>query len=276
MFSFRKIISAVSSVSMKKISCWLLVVSCWFVCALPANADALKLPTVTVMADHPLSIAVSEIARNYSRENQVVVNSSFLPQKIQQEQISGGAAADILITSKAEWIDQLKLQGLIDIHSQTKFARDRLVLIGAKQTEVVSTGAGRFPAFEIIKAGNGEPVFVLGNPEFLMEGIYSKEAMRSFGANDDLEPYTLYVKRLDEMFDMVANQNAFALCFYSSIANRNDIKIIDTLPESSHKPIIYNAVVIASDNMNEARKFLAYLKSAEVRKLLVDDGFVVD
>lgn len=244
--------------------------------AAPAYADVLKLSTVTVMADHSLSAAVSEIARNYSRKNQTVVNTSFLPQKTQQEQISEGAAADILITSKEDWIDELKQQGLIDIHSQTKFAKDRLVLIGAKETSVTSAGVGHFPSFDIIKAGGGEPVFILGNPEFLMEGAYAKEAMRSFGANDDLEPYTLYVKRLDEMFDMVANQNAFALCFYSSIANHDDIKIIDTLPESSHKPIVYSAVVIASDNMNEARKFLEYLKSTEVRKLLIDDGFVVD
>lgn len=259
---------------MRKVSCWLLGVSCWFV--FPANADVLKLSTVTVMADHSLSSTVSEIARNYSRENQTIVNSSFLPQKIQQEQISEGASADVLITSKTGWIDELKQQGLIDINSQTKFARDKLTLIGSKETEVMSAGVGRFPTFEIIKAGNGEPVFILGNPEFLMEGIYSKEAMRSFGANDDLEPYTLYVKRLDEMFDMVANQNAFAICFYSSAMKRDDIKIIDTLPESAHKPIIYNAVVIAGDNMNQARKFLAYLKSAEVRKLLAKNGFIVD
>lgn len=262
---------------MKRISCWLLVAGCWLLMPVSmACADVLKLPTVTVMADHSLSAAVSEIARNYSRGNQAIVNTSFLPQKIQQELISDGAAADVLITSKAEWIDELKQQGLIDINSQTKFARDKLVLIGSKETNVVSAGAGRFPAFEIIKAGNGEPVFILGNPEFLMEGVYAKEAMRSFGANDDLEPYTLYAKRLDEMFDMVANQNAFAICFYSSTLTREGVKIIDTLPESAHKPIVYNAVVIASDNMNEARKFLTYLKSAEVRKLLAKDGFVVD
>lgn len=259
---------------MRKVSCWLLVISFWFV--FPAYADVLKLPTVTVMADHSLSTAVSEIARNYSRENQAVVNTSFQTQKIQQEQISEGAAADILITSKKQWIDELKQQGLIDRNSQTKLAKDRLVLIGPKETSVVSAGAGRFPTFEIIRAGGGEPVFVLGNPEFLMEGIYAREAIHSFGANDDLEPYTLYVKSLDEMFDMVANHNIFAICFYSSAMKRDDIKIIDTLPESAHKPIVYNAVVIASDNMNEARKFLTYLKSAEVRKLLDKDGFVVD
>lgn len=241
-----------------------------------SHAAVLVLPTVTVMADHSLSLAVAEIARNYSRSKQAVVNSSFVPQKIQQEQISEGAAADILITSKEGWIDELKLQGLIDIHSQTRFARDRLVLIGSTESNIVSLGSGRFPTVDIMKSGNGEPIFILGNPESLMEGVYAKEAMRSLGASDDLEPYTLYVKRLDEMLDMVVKQQAFGVCFYSSTVGRVDLKIIDILPESAHKPIVYNAVVIASDNMDEARKFLEYLKSTEVRKLLPKYGFIVD
>ncbi len=242
----------------------------------PAYAAEPTLPTVTVMADHSLSLVVSEIARNYSREKQAMVNTSFVPQKIQQAQISEGAAADILITSKGEWIDELKLQGLIDIHSQTKLARDRMVLVGPADTDVTSPGAGNFPTVDIIKAGSGEPVFVMGNPEALMEGMYAKEALRNLGAADDMEPYTLYVKRLDEMLGMVTQQNFFGICFKSSVIGRADIKIIDTIPEAAHKPVVYYAAVIASDNMDEARNFLEYLKSNEVSKLFLKYGFIID
>mgnify|MGYP001317805100 CR=1 FL=1 len=276
MFNYLKRISAVLNIFARKVSRWLLVASCWLFFVFPVNADVLTLPTVTVMADHSLSMAVSEIARNYSRDKKTIVNTSFVPQKIQQEQINEGAAADILITSKDEWIDELKLQGLIDIHSQTKFAKDRLVLIASVESNIVSQGAGRFPTVEIIKSASGTPIFMLGNPESLMEGVYAKEAMRSLGASDDLEPYTLYVKRLDEMLDMVVKQQAFGVCFYSSVFNRSDLKIIDMIPESAHKPIVYYAAVVASDNMDEARNFLAYLKSTEVRKLLSKYGFVID
>lgn len=109
-----------------------------------------------------------------------------------------------------------------------------------------------------------------------MEGVYSKEALRNLGAAEDLEAYTLYVKRIDEMLDMVSAQNSYGVCFYSSVIARNDIKVIDILPEASHKPIIYQAVVIASDNMDEARNFLEYLKSNEVRKILSSYGLIVD
>lgn len=127
----------------------------------------MNLPTVTVMADHSLGMVVSEITRNYSREKNVSVNSSFQSQKIQQEQISEGAAADVVITSKLSWIEDLKLQGLTDIYSQTLLARDTLVLISSPDTANIMQSGGRFPWMDIIKVSGGEPNFLLGNPETL-------------------------------------------------------------------------------------------------------------
>lgn len=276
MSSSLKIISGALNIFMRRIYRFILLLICSLVFSYHAGAAEATLPTVTVMADHSLSLVVSEIARNYSREKQAMVNTSFVPQKIQQAQISEGAAADILITSKSEWIDELKLQGLIDIHSQTKLARDRMVLIGPVDTQVTSPGAGNFPTVDIIKAGGGEPVFVMGNPEALMEGVYAKEALRNLDAADDMEPYTLYVKRLDEMLGMVKQQKFFGICFKNAVIGRGDIKIIDTIPEAAHKPVVYYAAVIASDNMDEARNFLEYLKSNEVSKLFLKYGFIID
>jgi ABC-type molybdate transport system substrate-binding protein len=88
-------------------------------CGLPFSACAVTLSSVTVMADSSMSMAVSEIARNYTRDRQVGVNASFAPATMQQAQINEGADADILITPLEPWIEQLKLQGLVDIHSQS-------------------------------------------------------------------------------------------------------------------------------------------------------------
>ena len=245
-----------------------------FFCLLAAPAFAL--PTVTVMADHSLGIAITRLAREYSRLNQVVVNTSFLPEKTHQAQIIEGGAADILVTQKTSWIDELKTQGLVDVYSQKRIAKNRLALVGPANTDIYANLADAFPIVPIIQAGGGEPSFVVGNPEFLTEGIYTKEALRNLNVADDLGEYTLYVKRLDQMFSMIANNHDYGVFYYSDAKARPDIKIIDTLPESSHKPIEYYAVVVAGDNMNEARKFLSYLQSPEAKKLLKNGGFSVD
>lgn len=249
----------------------------WMIASSSARAEVLNLPTVNIMADHSLNLVVTEIGRNYARSQNSSVNTSFLPQKMQQEQIAEGEAADILITSKLSWIEELKLQGLTDIYSQTLLARDSLVLISAPENIVsMNIKNGFFPWMEIIKKSDGEPNLLLGNPEALMEGVYGKEALRTLGVSGDLEEYTLYIKSLEEMFSMVRQKNHFAICFKSTMAGKNDLRVIYNIPPLTHKPIIYYAVVIAGENMNEARKFLAYLKSAEVNKLFRKYGFIAD
>lgn len=232
-----------------------------------------KLPSVTVMADSSISVAVAKIARSYSQQKNVVVNTSFSSQKAQQQQISDGAAADILITTKATWIDELKQQGLIDIYSQTTIAKNRLVLVGSESSEVSIKNNELFPTTQIINSSDGEPMFLIGHPETSVDGTYAKESLRSLGAAGDLEPYTLYIKQPNQFFDMVLNQKAFGICFYSGARGQKNIKIIGEIPEASHAPINYYAVVIAGNNMNEARKFLQYLTSKEVRIIFRENGF---
>src|SRR4029077_20107524 len=100
----------------------------WMAFANPAFALA-SLKSVTVMADGSMSLAIAEIARDYSRDEQIIVNTSFALPKAQEAQITEGAAADVLITPKQAWIDELKTRGLIDIHSPTSVARNRLALV---------------------------------------------------------------------------------------------------------------------------------------------------
>lgn len=233
-----------------------------------------QLPSVTVMADSSVSMAIAKVARDYSQQKNVVVNTSFATQKAQQQQISDGAAADVLITTKSSWIDELKQQGLIDVYSQTMLAKNSLVLVGAANSAVSINEKDLFPTMQIMASSGGEPMFLVGHPETLASGAYAKEALRNLGAANDLEPYTLYIKQESQFFDMIANQQAFGVCFYSEAVNQKGVKIIALLPENSHLPIIYYAVVIAGNNMNEARKFLQYLKSKEVRKILRDNNFM--
>jgi ABC-type molybdate transport system substrate-binding protein len=90
-------------------------------------SPAYALNSVTVMADKSMSVAIAEIARDYSREREVVVNTSFAPPRADEAQIIGGADADVLITPKHAWIDKLKEHGLIDIYSESKVASSGLL-----------------------------------------------------------------------------------------------------------------------------------------------------
>jgi len=239
-------------------------------------SPAFALNSVTVMADSTMSIAMAELARDYAKTQNVIVNTSFAAPDVQQAQITGGGAADILITPKQSWIEQLKTQGLIDVHSPTPVAKNQLALVGPADSPLAVKLSRFFPTAAIIKQIEGEQGFVIGNPGTQMAGVYGKEALRSLGAAGDLEPYTLYIKSQDEMFDMVAKHHAYGVFLYSSTIGREGIRVLDLFPRNSYKPITYYAVVIAGDNMNEARKFLDYLKTPAAKKIFTQNGFLVD
>ncbi len=235
----------------------------------PANA----LPSVTILADPSMGAAIAEIARNYSREHNTVANTAFTSSGQQEEEINEGGSADVLITPKLGWIEDLKTQGLIDVHSEIPIAKNRLALVGPVDTMVDAKLDKGFPTSALLHEMGEEQLFVVGNPETLLEGVYGKEALRSLDANMDMEEHTLYIKHLDQMFDMVRKSHAYGIFFYSSTITRDGIRVLDLFPESSHRPIDYHAVAIAGDNMAEARKFLEYLKSTAARKVLRENGF---
>jgi len=242
-----------------------------FYAFVPASAQALG--TITIIADSSISVAMAEIARNYARDKQVVVNASFASQRAQEAQINEGAASDILITTNLAWIETLKGSGLVDVYSQMQVARGRMALVGPAGSTLQYPPGTPFPSTAIIGEIGGEPGFVVGYPQTRPEGVFGKQVMRNADPYGEMEPYTLYVKQRDQMFELVSTHGAYGLFFYSGVMARQDIRVVSVLPESLHNPIGYYAVVIAGDNMNAARKFLEYLKTPDAKRVLVQKGF---
>jgi molybdate transport system substrate-binding protein len=238
----------------------------------PAHA----METVTIMADSSMSVAMAQMARDYSQRSNVIVSTSFLSNLEQQQQINEGAAADVVVTPNLAWIEDLKAQGLVDVYSQMPIAKNQLALVGPLASPLNVKLANGFPTAALIQLFGWEQSFVIGSPDMLQEGVYAKEALRNLGVAGDLEEYTLYIKRLDQMFDMVENHNAYGIFFYSSTIGRAGIRVLDLFPDDSHKPIEYDAVVIAGDNMEQARKFIKYLQSEVAKSILRENGFLAN
>ena len=243
-----------------------------FASALLASAPAQALSNLTVMADNGASIAVVKLAREYTRLQDVSVSTSFVEKTMQSSQILEGGAADILITQDAKWIDDLQLQGLIDIYSKAEFARGRMALVGPLDSTLSITLSGSFISAPLVEAMHSEAEFFLGNPEYLPDGKYAREALRNLGALYVLEPYTLYLKSYDEMVEQVTQHHAYAVFSYGQALLLENAKIIDVFPENSHSAIPYYAVVLAGDNMDEARKFMKFLTSERAKNSINSAG----
>ena len=215
-----------------------LIIFCAALALLPRVSWALD--SLTVMSDNSMSLAIAEIARNYSARRNIVVNTSFSVPSMQEAQIAEGVAADILITPQAQWVEDLKTRGLIDIYSPTVVASNKLVLVGPPNTQLhYDPASNTLPTAAIIRDLDGEMGFVVANPETLVEGGYSKEALRNLDSGDYLAPYTLYIKHLGAMYEMVSQHGGYGLFLYSSTVSRTGFKVLGRLPDDAYRPIQY-------------------------------------
>ncbi|MDX2113611.1 MAG: molybdate ABC transporter substrate-binding protein [Alphaproteobacteria bacterium] len=242
--------------------------------AVPARAEATA--GITILSDSTLSFAMSALAREYTREHQVMVGTSFADSEAQQAQIDEGGEADVLITTRTSWIESLKTQGVVDVYSERIIARNRLALASGLSFPVEPRSDGVFPLTELLKAFGWQQAFVVASPDALDEGRFSREALRNLDVSSDLEEYTLYVKSRSLMESMIRDQHMTGIVLSSTLTDAPGFKLIDLLPETSHTPIHYFAVVIAGDNMEEARRFLQFLGTDTAKEILRKHGFFVD
>lgn len=239
------------------------------------SPPAFAIPSLTVLSDSSLAVPLSQIVRSYVAQQQVAVSTSFASGKDQVAQITEGASADLLITVRKQWIETLKLQGMVDIYSQTILARNRLVLAGPNSFSGEVALESAFPFTSLLQQQGGVLTLLVGNPESLPEGSFGMEAIRRMDALEDVEPFITYARQRGRALDDVA-KGSFALMFYTDAVRERDVRVVDIFPEDTHTPILYQAVVVAGENMDESRKFLDYLRSPAARHILKNYGLLLD
>ncbi len=229
----------------------------------PAFAQE-TLPSIVIAADDSIGLPLSRVMRDYARIRHIAVNLTPTDAETFRAQVAEGSSGDVLITARTAWLAELKQQGLVDIYSETTVTDDRLALVGPDSfIQAVNFDQG-FPTAAIIAASGEEPVFVLGHPETRPEAQQSREVLKKLGADADLEPHIVYLKERGQIHGMILNQRAFGIV-PALEAVEAGMHIIALLPGRLYEPISYKAVVLAGDNMDEARRFIEFLKSDEAR-----------
>lgn len=236
-------------------------------------AKSVDSPTLSVLADPSLTVPLSKIARNYAIKHNQPVTTSFGSTRDLAKHIVAGMEADIFITNRVKYINELKNQGLVDVYSQTPIARNRLVIATAAGNEGELILIRNLPIASILSKQHPGFSFALGDPEFMSVGSYSLEALRNFGLDGELEPYFILLQSPSDLRRSIAAEHNYGMIFQSEVAIYQDLRKLDVFPENTHSPIVYQAVVIAGEHMDEARKFMHYLTSPEALAVFKQDGF---
>lgn len=252
---------------------WMMFASLMLLMPVHAHAKRTDLTQIHVLADPSLTIPLTLIARDYSRQHNVSVSASFANTQKQIQTIEDGLEADVFITSRASTLRNLKNRGLVDVHSQTPITKNRLALVTYADNKLDLIMIPRLPLASILERIDPGFSFVLGHPDYQISGIYGVEALTRFEIASELEPYFVFIQSPIEMQETIAKKGGYGIVLRTDAARNKQLKILGIFPESSHSPITYQAVAVAGENMNPARDFIAYLASAHAQGIFAAQGF---
>jgi len=231
--------------------------------------------SITIFAEPNMTYALTEIARSYSNNRNMVVSINFSSSFELIQNIDFGEPADIFISSHPSWRETLKQKGLVDVYNLSNLAKDQLVLITSINNKKITNDIiqDADPIAETLRKLNNIKTPLIIGSDYSSLGRYTNPLVKDMNIKNQY----LYRKVNEDrksIADFIRENNDYCgIVLASEIKNQNDIKILRVIPDVD---IFYQGLVIAGDNMEKARDFLKYMKSDEAKKLLTKNGFIVD
>jgi molybdate transport system substrate-binding protein len=83
---------------------------------------------LTIFAEPNLALPLTKIARQYSRDANVIVSLNFTSANSLLSNIDSGEPVDLFISAHNGWIEMLHQKGVVDIYNIGYITQDELVL----------------------------------------------------------------------------------------------------------------------------------------------------
>lgn len=235
----------------------------------PANVES-----VTVLASSSLTAAITEIARNYSREQKMDLNAVFDSSSELYAKIEDGDPADIVIVSDVYWLDKLEESGLLDADARIKIASNRLALVASNKFDISIESSQLEEMLDYIR---NRALMVIADPSTVTLGERTVEVLKNINKWSRFEKFMVLAPTSAKTVDLIIKSETAGIV-YSTDAKLygSSLRYIGDIPSKLHNPVEYYAAVVLGNNMAEAQEFLAYLRSDNAKEVLKNAGFVVE
>ena len=224
--------------------------------------------TVSVAAS--LTGTIESVEHAYTQQHpEIEFRNNFGSSGSLARQIEQGAPVDLFLSAGAKPVDELKAKGLVDAGQYRILLRNRLVLIAPSDSKLASVS--QLGSKEVNKIALGEPASVPA-------GQYTMQSLQTLKLFSPLQSKFVYAKDVRQVLAYVESGNVDAGFVYATDAlSSQKVKVIETLPEALHDPIVYPIVVIAqSAHAAESRQFIhALFSSTDAAVLFTHKGFIV-
>jgi molybdate transport system substrate-binding protein len=227
---------------------------------------------VNVFAAASLKTALDDAAKVWKTQSGKDIVATYGSSATLAKQIAEAAPADIFISADLAWMDDVAKKNLIKPESRKNLVGNTLVLVAAAGTDL---------KIELEKDSNlatslGDEKLAVGDVKSVPAGKYAKSALESLGLWSSVEPNLVMQENVRSALALVARGEAkLGIVYGSDAVAESKVQVVANFPETSHKPIVYPAAVIAASTNPDAQTFLTFLFSEETQLIFKANGFTV-
>jgi molybdate transport system substrate-binding protein len=247
--------------------------ACWMLgaCLLGAQAFAANdgKASITVYAAASLTNVLQELGDEFTKDSSTPVRFSFAASSTLARQIENGSPADIFFSADLEWMDYLQARNLIQPATRHDVLGNQLVLIAPTESRIVLKIQPHFA----LAATLGKGRLATGDPDSVPVGRYAREALTNLGVWDEVSPRLVRADNVRSALAFVDRGEAVLGIVYATDALIDTkVRVVDTFPADSHKPIIYPAALTTAAKP-DAAKFLAFIRGPAGDIVFQHNGF---
>lgn len=226
---------------------------------------------ITVFAAASLTNAMQDIAKEYKKEKNVEVVSSFASSSTLARQIEAGAPADLFISADQKWMDYAVDKKAIDTSSRETLLGNSLVAVAPKASKLDKvTIDAKTDWTRLLDGGR----LAVGDPDHVPAGIYAKEALQKLGAWETLSPKLAPAEDVRGALALVErNEAPLGIVYGSDAVASKGVKVVGTFPEDSHKKVEYPLAIIDEHKNATVSAFYDYLKGPQASAIFKRYGF---
>jgi molybdate transport system substrate-binding protein len=165
-------------------------------------------------------------------------------------------------------MDDLEEKGLVANGTRANLVHNSLALIAPRDSKLQGF------------AGLGDKstrLIAVGDPASVPAGQYAQQTLNALHLSDQVKGKLVLGEDVRQVLTYVETGNADAGFVYATDAQMSrGVRVIAIVPEFAHDPIVYPAAVVKrSENQEEARRFVKFLGSSEVKEILTKHGYTL-
>jgi len=228
--------------------------------------------SVNIYAAASLTAPLTQIINAYKEESADNVIAVYASSSVLARQILRGAPADLFFSANSQWINYLDTNNKLVENSTHDLLSNSLVIAASLQNStVIDTDA------DIVKLSKQVKI-AIGDPDHVPLGIYTKQALVNLGQWQQVKSNAAFASNARTTLAFIERgAAAIGIVYKTSALASKQVKIIDTLSQSSHDAIIYPLSLIkrATKSNDSVLSFYRFLQSQRALHIFQQFGFTV-